>query len=82
MMRRPRWPSWGSAEPDLQIWAISPDKEPPLTWTATGNIAWRPIAPGESCRVLSLDRQTGKLLWDKEVFKEMQRCQMTTRHVN
>ena len=28
---------------------------------------------GESCRVLSLDRQTGKILWDKEVFKQVPR---------
>lgn len=28
---------------------------------------------GESCRVLSLDRQTGKILWNKEVFKQVPR---------
>ncbi len=28
---------------------------------------------GESCRVLSLDRKTGRILWDKEVFKQVQR---------
>jgi outer membrane protein assembly factor BamB len=28
---------------------------------------------GESCRVLSLDRKTGKTLWDKEVFKQVPR---------
>ena len=28
---------------------------------------------GESCRVLSLDRKSGKILWDKEVFKQTPR---------
>ena len=28
---------------------------------------------GESCRVLSLDRPTGRILWDKEVFKQVPR---------
>ena len=28
---------------------------------------------GESCRVLALDRKTGRILWDKEVFKQVQR---------
>lgn len=28
---------------------------------------------GESCRVLELDRRSGKLLWDKEVFKQTPR---------
>ena len=28
---------------------------------------------GESCRVLALDRRTGRILWDKEVFKQVQR---------
>ncbi len=28
---------------------------------------------GESCRVLSLDRISGKILWDKEVFKQVPR---------
>lgn len=28
---------------------------------------------GESCRVLSLERKTGKLLWNKEVFKQVPR---------
>ncbi|MFN0068013.1 MAG: PQQ-binding-like beta-propeller repeat protein [Limisphaerales bacterium] len=28
---------------------------------------------GESCRVLSLDRRTGRILWDKEVFKQVPR---------
>ncbi len=44
----------------------------PIVWdervfvtTATDN--------GESCRVLSLDRKTGKILWDKEVFKQVPR---------
>ena len=44
----------------------------PIVWgervfltTATDN--------GASCRVLSLDRQTGKILWDKEVFQQVPR---------
>ncbi len=44
----------------------------PIVWaervfvtTATDN--------GESCRILSLDRRTGKILWDKEVLKQVPR---------
>ena len=28
---------------------------------------------GESCRVLSLDRKSGKIVWNKEVFKQLPR---------
>ena len=42
----------------------------PIVWgdrvfltTATDN--------GESCHVIALDRKTGRILWDKEVFKQM-----------
>ena len=44
----------------------------PVVWgervfvtTATDN--------GESCRVMSLERKSGKILWDKEVFKQVPR---------
>ena len=44
----------------------------PVVWgervfvtTATDN--------GESCRVLSLDRKSGRILWDKEVFRQVPR---------
>ena len=74
---------------------ISAEKNAPLTWSATENIAWKTELPGESwsspivwgnrvfvttatddgesCRVLSLNRKSGKILWDKEVFKQVQR---------
>ena len=74
---------------------ISTDKNPPLTWSATENIAWKTELPGQSwsspiiwgervfvttatengasCRVLALDRKSGKILWDKEVFQQVPR---------
>lgn len=74
---------------------ISTDRNPPLTWSATENVAWKTELPGESwsspivwgdrmfvttatdggesCRVLSVDRKTGTILWDKEVFKQVPR---------
>jgi outer membrane protein assembly factor BamB len=72
---------------------ISPEKNPPLEWSADSNIAWKTAIPGEgwsspivhgdrifltstlengaSCRVISLDRKSGALLWNKEVFRQM-----------
>jgi len=72
---------------------ISTDKNLPLNWSATENIAWKTELPGESwsspivwgdrvfvttatengasCRVLALDRKSGKILWDKEVFQQV-----------
>lgn len=66
---------------------ISTDKNPPLTWSATENVAWQTELPGESwsspvvwgdrvfvttatdgdesCRVLSLNRKAGTILWDE-----------------
>ena len=74
---------------------LSTERNLPLTWSATENVAWKTELPGEawsspviwgdrvfvttatdageSCRVLSLDRKSGKILWDKEVFKQVQR---------
>jgi len=74
---------------------ISTDKNTPLNWSATENIAWKTELPGESwsspivwgdrvfvttatedgasCRVLALDRKSGKILWDKEVFQQVPR---------
>lgn len=41
----------------------------PIVW---GNQVFLTTATeaGESCRVLSLDRRTGKILWDKEAFRQ------------
>ena len=71
------------------------EKNLPLKWSATENVAWRTELPGESwsspvvwgervfvttatdngesCRVLALERKTGKILWNKEVFKQVPR---------
>jgi len=73
----------------------SSEKNLPLKWSTTENVAWKTELPGqswsspivwgervfvttatdggESCRVLSLDRRTGKTLWDKEVFQQVPR---------
>ena len=85
------WPQFRG--PTVQ--GLSTEKNPPLKWSATENIAWKTELPGESwsspvvwgdrvfvttatdsgesCHVLSLNRQTGKILWDREVFKQVQR---------
>lgn len=74
---------------------ISAEKNPPLTWSATENVAWKTEIPGESwsspivwgrrvfvttatdngtsCRVLALERSSGKILWNKEVFQQVPR---------
>lgn len=71
---------------------ISLEKQLPVTWSPTENIAWKSPLPGEgfsspivwgdhafvttatdegrSFRVLCLQAQTGRILWDKEVFKQ------------
>ena len=64
---------WSSASNVLWQTAIPGESwSSPVVWgdrvfvtTATDN--------GETCRVLSLDRQTGKILWNKEVFKQLPR---------
>ena len=71
---------------------ISPEKNLPLTWSLSENLAWRigipaigwssPIAwedrvvvtsatpDGTSCHVLCIDAVDGKIVWDKEVFRQ------------
>jgi outer membrane protein assembly factor BamB len=71
----------------------SEEKELPLNWSATQNIAWKTELPGEgwsspiiwndhvfitsateggaSCHVVALERTSGKILWDKEVFRQV-----------
>ncbi len=64
---------WGVTENVAWKTAIAGEAwSSPIVWgervfltTATGN--------GTSCRVLALDRQTGKLLWDQEVFQQIPR---------
>src|SRR4051812_48451105 len=73
----------------------SSEKNLPVKWSATENIAWKTAIPGESwsspivwrerifvttatengasCRVLSLERTNGKIVWDKEVFEQVPR---------
>lgn len=73
----------------------SSEREVPLAWSATENIAWHTPIPGQSwsspivwadhvfvttatdngeaCRIIALDRETGRLLWDKEVFRQAPR---------
>ena len=74
---------------------VSSEKNPPLKWSPTENVAWKAELPGdswsspaiwgnrvfvttathggESCRLISLNRKTGGILWDKEVFKQVPR---------
>jgi outer membrane protein assembly factor BamB len=85
------WPQFRG--PNAQ--GCSPEKNLPLRWSATENVAWQTEVPGEawsspviwndrvclttatddgkSCRVLSFDRRTGKILWEKEVFTQVLR---------
>lgn len=91
MLRAENWPQFRG--PTAQ--GHSTEKNLPLTWSASENVAWKTALPGESwsspivwgdrvfvttatdggesCRVLSLDRKSGKILWDTEVFKQVQR---------
>jgi outer membrane protein assembly factor BamB len=74
---------------------LSVEKNLPLKWSASENVAWKTAIPGESwsspivwgdrvfvttatdngesCRVLALDRKSGTILWNKEVFKQVPR---------
>jgi len=74
---------------------LSVEKNLPLKWSATENVAWKTEVPGESwsspivwgdrvflttatdagesCRVISMDRKSGAILWNKEVFKQVPR---------
>jgi len=74
---------------------LSSDPNPPLTWSAINNVAWKTEIPGESwsspvvwgdqvllttatesgesCHVLALDRRTGAVQWDREVFRQQPR---------
>ena len=74
---------------------VATEKNLPLKWSATENVAWKTALPGESwsspvvwgdrvfvttatdggesCRVVSLERKTGRILWNKEAFKQVPR---------
>ena len=93
--RAENWPQFRG--PTAQ--GLSTEKQAPLNWSATDNVAWKTPIPGESwsspivwkdrvflttateagshCHVLSLDRRTGKVLWDKEVFQIVPRKKET-----
>lgn len=82
------WP--GFRGPTRQ--GISQEKDVPLEWSRTLNIAWKTPIPGEgwsspivfkdrvfvtaatdggvSFRLLCLDRKSGTVLWDKEIFRQ------------
>jgi hypothetical protein len=71
---------------------VSREKNLPVTWSVSENLAWRVHVPGigwsspivwddrvfvtsaapdgTSCHVLSIDAAEGKLVWDKEVFRQ------------
>ena len=74
---------------------VATEKNLPLKWSATENVAWKTALPGESwsspvvwgdhvfvttatdggesCRVVSLERKTGRILWNEEAFKQVPR---------
>lgn len=82
------WP--GFRGPGRQ--GISNEKDVPLEWSQSSNIAWKTPIPGEgwsspivfddrvfvttatdggtSFHLLCLDRKSGAILWDKEIFKQ------------
>jgi outer membrane protein assembly factor BamB len=88
LLRAEEWPRFRG--PTGQ--GLSSERNLPIQWSATDNIAWKTPIPGDgwsspvvqgdrvfvtaardkntSCHVLCLDRDTGKILWDKEVFKQ------------
>lgn len=71
---------------------ISAEKDPPVKWNASENVAWKVDVPGSgwsspivsgdgvyityttdngaSCHLLGLDRESGKKVFDVEVFKQ------------
>jgi outer membrane protein assembly factor BamB len=85
------WP--GFRGPTRQ--GISMEKDLPLNWSGSSNIAWKTEIPGQGwsspivwedrvfvttatdnetkCRVLCLDRTSGKVRWNKEVFEQVPR---------
>lgn len=91
------WPAIASADNWPQFrgpsgQGESTEKNLPLKWSATDNIAWKTEIPGwghsspivwqdhvfitatskdgVSCHAICLDRKTGKILWDKELFQQ------------
>jgi outer membrane protein assembly factor BamB len=74
---------------------MSAERNLPLHWSDTENVAWKTPIPGEgwsspviwddrifltsttdegrSCHVLCVDRRTGEILWNKEVFQQTPR---------
>ncbi|MEO8351236.1 MAG: PQQ-binding-like beta-propeller repeat protein [Chthoniobacteraceae bacterium] len=88
-VRAENWPQFRG--PSHQ--GCSAEKNLPLKWSATDNVAWKAEIPGESwsspivwegrvfvttasedgqsCRVLSLDSKSGRVLWNKEVFQQV-----------
>jgi outer membrane protein assembly factor BamB len=82
------WPSFRG----VNAQGHSAEKNLPITWTDTTNIAWKTELPGEgwsspivydgtvyittttdegtSCRVISIDSETGKENWDTEVHRQ------------
>ena len=86
-----QWP--GFRGPTRQ--GISLERNLPLKWSASENIAWKTEIPGQGwsspivwgdrlfvtsatdnetkCRVLCVDRKSGKILWNKEVFEQVPR---------
>ncbi len=71
---------------------VSTEKNLPLTWSLTENLAWRVEVPGigwsspvvwgdrvlvtsatpdgTSCHVICMDADQGRIVWDKEVFRQ------------
>jgi len=86
-----QWP--GFRGPTRQ--GISLERNLPLKWSASENVAWKTEIPGQGwsspivwgdrvfvtsatdnetkCRVLCVDRKSGKILWNKEVFDQVPR---------
>jgi len=82
------WP--GFRGPGRQ--GMSQEKDVPLEWSQTSNIAWKTPVPGEgwsspivfedsifvttatdggvSFRLLRIERKSGTILWDKEIFQQ------------
>lgn len=87
-MHAENWPQFRG--PDAQ--GRSAEKDVPLNWSATENLAWKTPVPGDgwsspivwqdtvfvttateegkSCHVLALDRTTGTIRWNQEVFQQ------------
>jgi hypothetical protein len=63
------WPGWRGPSGD----GISPEKNIPTKWSATANVAWRKVIPGEG--------HSSPVIWDNQVFLTTSLTDQNKRHL-